>query len=77
MEIDELRTVIAEPTASPVAAEIAIWRHLGEIMANRLGWLEALRFSAVVANIAIGFIGALISYLVNLCPDLVFLFHFP
>jgi hypothetical protein len=34
IEIDELKTVIAKPTANPAAAEIAIWRHLGEIMAS-------------------------------------------
>jgi hypothetical protein len=34
IEIDELRTVIAKPTASPETAEMAIWRHFGEIMAS-------------------------------------------
>ena len=77
MEIEELRSVIAEPTASPVAAEIAIWRHFGEIMANRIGWLEVLGFSAFVANREVEFIGAPISYLVKLVPDLVLLFYFP
>ena len=77
MGIEELRSVIAEPTASPVAAEIAVWRHFGEIMANRIGWLEVLRFGAFVANLAVAFIGAPISYLVKLVPDLVLLFHFP
>jgi hypothetical protein len=33
--IEELKTVIAKPTPSPAAAEMAIWRHLGEIMARR------------------------------------------
>jgi hypothetical protein len=32
--IDELRTVMAKPTASPAAAEMAIRRHFGEIKAN-------------------------------------------
>jgi hypothetical protein len=36
IEIDELRTVMAKPTAIPVAAEIAIWRHFGETVANRV-----------------------------------------
>jgi hypothetical protein len=35
IEIDELKTVMAKPTPSPAAAERAIWRHLGEIMARR------------------------------------------
>jgi hypothetical protein len=34
MGIEELRSVIAKPTASPTATEIAIWRHFGEITAN-------------------------------------------
>jgi hypothetical protein len=33
--IDELKTVTAKPTASPTAAEMAIWRHFGETVANR------------------------------------------
>jgi hypothetical protein len=36
IEIDELRTVIAKATARPVVAEIAIWRHFGETVANRV-----------------------------------------
>jgi hypothetical protein len=35
IESDELNTVMAKPTPSPEAAEIAIWRHFGEIIANR------------------------------------------
>ena len=75
--MDELSTVIAQPAASPTAAEMAIWRHFGEITANRIGWLEVLGFSAFVANLELEFIGAPISYLVKLVPDLVLLFHFP
>jgi hypothetical protein len=44
IEIDELRTVMAKPTASPIAAEIAIWRHFGEIVAKCFGDCEADRF---------------------------------
>ena len=43
IEIDELSAVIAEPTAIPVAAEIAIWRTFGETEANRLDEAEADR----------------------------------
>jgi hypothetical protein len=35
IEIDELNNVMAKPTPSPEAAEMAIWRHFGEILANR------------------------------------------
>ena len=67
--MDELSTVIAEPTASPVATEIPIWRHFGEITANRIGWLEVLGFGAFVANLAVDFIGVPISSLVPQIPS--------
>ena len=50
IEIDELNAVIAEPTAIPVAAEIAIWRTFGETEANRLDEAEADRFDETEAN---------------------------
>jgi hypothetical protein len=44
IEIDELNTVMAKPTPSPEAAEMAIWRHFGETVAKYFGACEAGRF---------------------------------
>ena len=74
MGIEELRTVIAEPTASPAAAEIAIWRHFGEIIGNRLGDCEVSRFGGFLtclfsdAVASLEFIGAPTSSLVQRIP---------
>jgi hypothetical protein len=77
--IDELRTVTAKPTASPTAAEMAIWRHLGEIVSSLLREVEVTRFdgfaltrfgfmailfNVVEADFEVVFIGAPISSLV-------------
>jgi hypothetical protein len=48
IEIDELKTVMAKPTPSPEAAEMAIWRHFGEIIANR----EAVFIGALISSLA-------------------------
>jgi len=50
IEIDELSAVIAEPTAIPAAAEIAIWRTFGETEANRLDEAEADRLDEAEAD---------------------------
>jgi hypothetical protein len=82
--IEELKTVTAKPTPSPAAAEMAIWRHLGEIMSNLLREVEVTRFdgfaltrfgfmailfNVVEANFEVEFIGAPISSLVRQDPS--------
>ena len=71
IEIDELSAVIAEPTAIPAAAEIAIWRTFGETEANRLDEAEADRLdeAEVICEAEVireaEFIGAPISSLIH------------
>ncbi len=81
--IDELKIVIAKPTASPTAAEIAIWRHFGEIIVNRLGDCEISRFDGFLTCFfndpvaSLEFIGAPTSSLVQQILSLGWPFHFP
>jgi hypothetical protein len=65
IEIDELKTVMAKPTPSPAAAEMAIWRHFGEIIAKRFDDCEVSRFAGFVASCKVEFIGVPISSLVQ------------
>jgi hypothetical protein len=66
---DELSTVIAKPTASPTAAEMAIRHHFGEIKASRFDESALSRFEGFVASREVDFIGALISSLVLQIPS--------
>jgi len=83
IEIDELKTVMAKPTPSPEAAEMAIWRHFGEMMAGCFGDCEAGLFGDFLtclfseAMASLEFIGAPTSSLVLQIPSLVWLLHFP
>jgi hypothetical protein len=80
IEIEELKTVMAKPTPSPAAAEMAIWRHFGEIMSNLVREVEVTRldgfaltrfgfmailFNVVEADFEVEFIGVPISSLVQ------------
>jgi hypothetical protein len=67
--IDELSTVIAKPTASPTADEMAIRRHFGEIKASRFDELALSRFAGFVASREVDFIGAPVSSMVLQIPS--------
>jgi len=71
IEIEELKTVMTKPTPSPEAAEMAIWRHFGEMMAGCFGDCEAGLFGDFLtclfseAMASLEFIGAPTSSLVQ------------